>query len=180
MFCSQEAQLAKERARKAAEAEAARLEQEKAEAAAMETRRVEEEARRRAAALEEEEAGRKKQLEEAKLAAEKAHAETEAAKRREEEANAEMVRFYFYFHTGNLTDGVFCFQALIREAQERSAEAARRSLAEAEAAEAEAIERLKDAEASEQTFQNFRPRAFLRTFQIFPMKVTLSRRPSPP
>jgi len=42
---------------------------------------------------------------------------------------------------------VFCFQALIREAQERSAEAARRSLAEAEAAEAEAIERLKDAEA---------------------------------
>ena len=42
---------------------------------------------------------------------------------------------------------MFCFQALIREAQERSAEAARRSLAEAEAAEAEAIERLKDAEA---------------------------------
>ena len=79
MFCSQEAQLAKERARKAAEAEAARLEQEKAKAAAMETRRVEEEARRRAAALEEEEAGRKKQLEEAKLAAEKAHAETEVS-----------------------------------------------------------------------------------------------------
>ena len=42
---------------------------------------------------------------------------------------------------------MFCFQALIREAQERSADAARRSLAEAEAAEAEAIERLKDAEA---------------------------------
>jgi len=79
VFCSQEAQLAKERARKAAEAEAARLEQEKAEAAAMETRRVEEEARRRAAALEEEEAGRKKQLEEAKLAAEKAHLETEVS-----------------------------------------------------------------------------------------------------
>ena len=79
MFCSQEAQLAKERARKAAEAEAARLEQEKAEAAAMETRRVEEEARRRAAALEEEEAGRKKQLEDAKLAAEKARLETEVS-----------------------------------------------------------------------------------------------------
>ena len=101
VYCLQEAQLAKERARKAAEAEAARLEQEKAEAAAMETRRVEEEARRRAAALEEEEAGRKKQLEEAKLAAEKARLETEAAKRREEEANAEMVRFYFHFHTGD-------------------------------------------------------------------------------
>ena len=71
----------------------------------METRRVEEEARRRAAALEEEEAGRKKQLEEAKLAAEKARFETEAAKRREEEANAEMVRFYFHFHTGDYTDG---------------------------------------------------------------------------
>ena len=79
MFGVQEAQLAKERARKAAEAEAARLEQEKAEAAAMETRRVEAEARRRAAALEEEEAGRKKQLEEAKLAAEKARLETEVS-----------------------------------------------------------------------------------------------------
>jgi hypothetical protein len=45
----------------------------------METRRVEEEARRRAAALEEEEAARKKQLEEAKLAAEKAHLETEVS-----------------------------------------------------------------------------------------------------
>jgi type IV secretory pathway VirB10-like protein len=79
VYCLQEAELAKERARKAAEAEAARLEQEKAAAAAMETRRVEEEARRRAAALEEEEAARKKQLEEARLAAEKAHAETEVS-----------------------------------------------------------------------------------------------------
>jgi len=45
----------------------------------METRRVEEEARRRAAALEEEEAARKKQLEQAKLAAEKARLETEVS-----------------------------------------------------------------------------------------------------
>ena len=119
MFCSQEAQLAKERARKAAEAEAARLEQEKAEAAAMETRRVEEEARRRAAALEEEEAGRKKQLEEAKLAAEKAHAETEAAKRREEEANAEMVRFFYTISTRAIRLTA-CFVSRLSFAKRRS------------------------------------------------------------
>ena len=86
---------------------------------------------------------------EAKRREEEANAETEAAKRsaRKRPTRRWCVSTFVSIRAIRLTARVFCFQALIREAQERSAEAARRSLAEAEAAEAEAIERLKDAEA---------------------------------